>query len=244
MKVSVRLRLALFLAAVPVALSALPTIDLRIEEAARNSYNFRSVLENRVTARAHDGHVTLSGTVADVGDRALAAATVENLPDVTGVTNDIFIKERYTEHSDSWMAVKIRSRLLVKASVSATTTTVRVQDGVAILGGTATTLAQKELTGIYAAEIESVKSVRNEIVVKEGPAPEEKIDDASITTQVQLALLSHESTRALTPKVVTTAGVVRVTGEASSDAEKSLVTKLAQDVRGTTSVTNDMAVKG
>jgi osmotically-inducible protein OsmY len=34
-----------------------------------------------------------------------------------------------------------------------------------------------------------------------------------------------------------------ITGVASNDAEKSLVSKLAQDVRGTKSVTNDMTVK-
>ena len=33
------------------------------------------------------------------------------------------------------------------------------------------------------------------------------------------------------------------TAAKSSDAEKALVTKLAQDVRGTKSVTNDMVVK-
>jgi osmotically-inducible protein OsmY len=37
--------------------------------------------------------------------------------------------------------------------------------------------------------------------------------------------------------------VVSITGEAASDAEKSLVTKLAQDVRGTKSVGNAMTVK-
>jgi osmotically-inducible protein OsmY len=36
---------------------------------------------------------------------------------------------------------------------------------------------------------------------------------------------------------------VRISGVASSDAEKSLVTKLAQDTRGVKSVVNDMTVK-
>jgi osmotically-inducible protein OsmY len=60
---------------------------------------------------------------------------------------------------------------------------------------------------------------------------------------VKFALLSHKSTSALKTKVTTKDGVVRVTGDANSDAEKSLVTKLASDVRGTKSVTNDMTVK-
>jgi hyperosmotically inducible periplasmic protein len=60
---------------------------------------------------------------------------------------------------------------------------------------------------------------------------------------VKYALLSHKSTSALKTKVTTTDGVVRVTGDASSAAEKSLVTKLAAGVRGAKSVKNDMSVK-
>jgi len=37
--------------------------------------------------------------------------------------------------------------------------------------------------------------------------------------------------------------VIVITGDASSEAEKSLVTKLAQDVRGVRSVKNGMIVK-
>lgn len=55
--------------------------------------------------------------------------------------------------------------------------------------------------------------------------------------------MSHKSTSALKTKVTTTDGVVRVTGDAANDAEKSLVTKLANEGRGTKSVTNDMTVK-
>jgi osmotically-inducible protein OsmY len=173
--------------------------------------------------------------------------TVENLPGVKGVNNEIKVEPTYPEKSDGWMALKIRGRLLVKANVSATTTTVAVKDGVVTLGGTAVNDAQKELTGIYAKDIDGVKSVQNDIVVNVPVATDqtigEKIDDASITTQVKFALLSHKSTSALKTKVTTNDGVIVITGEASSDAEKSLVTKLAQDVRGVTKVNNSMTVK-
>ena len=115
------------------------------------------------------------------------------------------------------------------------------------LSGTADSLAQKELTTAYAQDIDGVKSVTNNIVVTDKPAAiqtvGEKIDDASITSQVKYALLSHKSTSALKTKVTTNDGVITITGEASSDAEKSLVTKLAQDVRGVTKVNNSMTVK-
>jgi len=238
----------LLLVSSPVALFASSATDRKIEDAAKASYNYRTVLEDHVTVAAQDGVVTLTGTVRDGDDKALAADTVENLPGVTGVKNEIVVKSAYPEHSDAWIAFKIRSRLLVKGNVSASATTVAVQDGVVTLGGTADNLAQKELTGVYAGEIDHVKSVTNDIVVREkaatGETLGEKIDDASITTQVKFALIGHKSTSALKTKVTTVDGTITITGEAASDAEKSLVTKLASDVRGVKSVDNQMTVKG
>ena len=242
------LSVLLALIASPVVLLASSATDNKIEDAAKASYNFRTVLEDHVNVKAKDGVVTLTGTVQDKDDRDLAADTVENLPGVVSVDNQIKLEPKYAEHSDAWMAFKIRSRLLVKGNVSATSTKVSVTDGVVTLSGPADNLAQKELTAAYAKDIDGVKSVTNDITVLDKPTTSETvgetIDDASITSQVKYALLSHKSTSALKTKVTTTNGVVRVTGDASSDAEKSLVTKLASDVRGTKSVTNDMTVKG
>ena len=237
----------LLLTASPFALFASSETDSKIVDAAEASYNYHTVLDGHVKVKADDGVVTLTGTVQDKDDKALAEDTVENLPGVVSVKNNIVVTPTYPEHSDAWIAFKIRSRLLVKADVSAAATNVAVQDGVVTLTGTADTDAQKELTGVYAKEIDWVKSVKNDIVVKEMPANDqrigEKIDDASITSQVKYSLLSHKATSAIKTKVTTTDGVVALTGEASSEAEKSLVSKLAQDVRGVKSVTNDMTVK-
>lgn len=237
---------ALLLLSSPFVLLASPETDRRIETAAKESYNFRTVLEDKVDVRARDGVVTLSGKVADRDHKALAEETVSGLPGVTSVRNDIAVAPPYPEKSDAWIALKIRSRLLVKANVSMAHTKVDVHDGVVTLRGTADNAAQKELTEVYAREIEGVRSVRNEITI-EPPAPGstlgEKIDDASITTQVKFALLHHKSTSALKTKVKTDDGTVIISGEAHSDAEKSLVTKLAQDVRGVKSVENRMTVK-
>ncbi len=237
----------LVLTVAPVALFASSETDRKIEDAAKASYNYRTVLEDHVKVKANDGIVTLTGTVEDKDDKALAVDTVENLPGVTGVKNEIKIVSSYPEHSDAWIAFKVRSRLLVKANVSAKDTVVAVQDGVVTLTGTADNAAQKELTAAYAKDIDWVKSVKNDIVIKDAPAPGttigDKIDDASITSQLKYALLSHKATSAIKTKVTTVDGVVTITGEAASDAEKALVTKLAQDVRGVKSVDNNMTVK-
>jgi osmotically-inducible protein OsmY len=235
------------LIASPIALLASSATDRKIEDAAKASYNYRTVLEDNVKVKANDGIVTLTGTVQDKDDKALAADTVENLPGVTAVKNEIVVKSTVPEHSDAWIALKVRSRLLVKANVSAATTKVTVQDGVVTLAGTADNLAQKDLTEAYAKDIDFVKSVNNEIVVADKPMAKEtvgdKMDDASITSQVKYALLSHKATSALKTKVTTNDGVIVLTGVAGSDAEKSLVTKLAESVRGVKTVNNNMTVK-
>ena len=235
------------LIASPLALLASSATDRKIEDAAKASYNYRTVLEDHVKVKASDGIVTLTGTVQDKDQKALAVDTVENLPGVTSVKNEIKIESSYPEHSDAWMAFKIRSRLLVKANVSASTTKVAVTDGNVVLTGTADNAAQKELTEVYAKEIDWVKSVKNDLVIKDQPAVAqtvgEKIDDASITSQIKFALLNHKATSAVKTKVTTSEGTVTITGEAANDAEKSLVSKLAQSIRGVISVKNDMTVK-
>jgi len=235
----------LLLLAGPLALLASSSTDRKIEDAAKASYNYQTVLEDHVKVKAKDGVVTLSGTVQDRDERELAVDTVENLPGVLSVNNEIKVEPSYPEKSDAWMALKIRSRLLVKANVSAATTKVVVTDGNVVLSGTADNIAQKDLTAVYAKDIDGVKSVQNEIVVKDSSPSTigEKIDDASITSQVKYALLSHRATSAVKTKVTTNEGVITITGEASSAAEKSLVSKLAGDVRGVKSVNNSMTVK-
>jgi hyperosmotically inducible protein len=243
MKTYTRIAL-LLIAASPVAVFA-SSNDSKIEDAASGSYNYRSVLNNQVTAKSNDGVVTLTGTVEDQGQKALAEDTVSNLPGVVSVRNEITLKPSYAEHSDGWIALKIRGRLLVMANVSATDTTVVVNDGRVVLSGTAKNTAQKELTAQYAKDVDGVRSITNEIEVKNSPdsTVAENIDDASITSEVKYELLSHKATSAVKTSVSTSDGIVRVTGEAANDAERSLVTKLAQDVRGAKSVTNDMTIR-
>ena len=71
----------------------------------------------------------------------------------------------------------------------------------------------------------------------------EKIDDGSITAQIKYELFAHRSTSGLKTKVDTDNGRVVIAGEAKSEAEKDLVTKLAKNVRGVVSVDNKMTVK-
>ena len=239
--------------------------DSRIEQAAKQSYAFKTYLSNdHIHVKSRDGVVTLTGSVADDSQKALAANTVASLPGVVNVNNELRIKGAGagSEHSDSWLAVKVKSALLFHRNVSATDTDVHVQNGVVTLTGHARSEAQKDLTSEYAKDVAGVVSVNNLMTVNQGApvvesagaqnnvaAPAEtgepfkqKIDDASITAQVKGALLAHRSTSAIDTKVKTIDGDVTITGVARNQAEKDLVTHLVSDVNGVRNINNQMTV--
>lgn len=224
--------------------------DDRIESAAKKSYVFKTHLKHdSIKTVSKDGVVTLTGIVADSSHKSLAQDTVESLPGVKSVDNQLTVKgESHAEHSDGWISTKVKTTLLFHRNVSASKTDVFVKDGVVSLRGEASSQAQKELTTEYARDVEGVKEVKNEMTVAKTPAkPDEtmgeKIDDASITAQVKSSLLSHRSTSALKTKVETTDGVVTLSGKARNAAEKSLVTKLVTDINGVKKVINNMTVE-
>jgi hyperosmotically inducible periplasmic protein len=223
--------------------------DSRIESAAAKSYVFQTTLkDDSITTESKNGVVTLTGTVAEASHKSLAEDTVEGLPGVKSVDNQLLVKgEQPAEHSDAWITMKVKTALLFHRNVSATGTTVYTENGIVTLQGVAGSMAQKELTTEYAKDIDHVKGVKNEMTIATAPATpdattSDKIDDASITAQVKSSLLSHHSTSAIHTGVSTTDGVVTLTGIAKNDAEKSLVTKLTTDINGVTSVINNMTI--
>jgi osmotically-inducible protein OsmY len=234
---------ALLAISVPVRASK---TDDRIESSAKKSYVFKTYLkEDDIKIESKDGAVTLTGTVSEESHKSLAQETVAGLPGVKTVDNRLEVKgERPAEKSDAWITTKVKTTLLFHRSVSAMTE-VNTTDGIVTLRGEATSLAQKDLAAEYARDVEGVKDVKNEMTLSttSKKAPQtmgEKIDDASITAQVKLTLLNHRSTSALNTTVKTKRGVVTVGGKARNAAEKDLVTKLVNDVKGVKSVKNHM----
>ena len=222
--------------------------DERIEAAFSKSYACRMYLqEDTVKAESKHGVVTLSGQVNEASHKYLAQETVAGLPGVLAVDNRLVVKLEGTEESDAWIRAKVRNVLALHRNVSGSKTEVDIRDGVITLRGEATSMAQKELATEYAEDVKGVQRVTNVMTVNDlSPKVEatssESIDDASITGQVKLALLSHRSTSLINTAVGTVAGVVTVSGVARNLAEKTLVSKLANDIIGVKSVVNKMSV--
>jgi osmotically-inducible protein OsmY len=237
---------ALLVAGTPLRAS---DTDSRIESSAAKSYVFKTYLkDDSIKTESKNGAVTLTGTVAEANHKSMAENTVESLPGVKSVDNQLIVKgESPAEHSDTWIGLKVKTALLFHRNVSASGTDVYVKDGIVSLRGEAASQAQKELTTEYAKDVEYVKGVKNEMTIAKAPAKPvdtagEPIDDASITAQVKSSLKAHHSTSALRTRVETLNGEVTLSGVAQNAAEKSLVTKLVTDINGVTSVINNMTI--
>jgi len=252
MKTMYRLIVIMVATAALLALSATvhaAKMDSRIESSARQSYVFKTYLQDDdIKIESRDGAVTLTGIVAMEYHKSLAEETVAGLPGVKSVDNRLEVKGAPpTANSDAWLRDKVKVTLLFHRSVSAGQTEVDVKDGIVTLQGHAVSQAQKELTTEYARDVEGVKDVKNEMTVsktwKKTPRTAgERIDDASITAQVKMALLLHRSTSALNTTVTTKKSVVTLHGHARNAAEKELVTKLVNDVNGVKRVKNRMTI--
>jgi osmotically-inducible protein OsmY len=222
----------------------------RIETAAKQSYVFKTYLEkDAIAVHAKHGVVTLTGTVTEESHKSLAQETVANLPGVKSVKNELKLEGQHpAKNSDEWVALQVKTSLLFNRHVSGLNTKVAVAHGVVTLSGTAENQAQKDLTGEYAKDIQGVKEVKNELTLPKVPNElikhtEEMIDDASITAQVKMALMSHYSTSAFATGVNTTNGVVTLTGKVDSEAGRDMAGKVTDDVKGVTKVINNMLVK-
>jgi hyperosmotically inducible protein len=223
--------------------------DDRIQSSANDSYVYKTYLkDDSIKTVSNDGVVTLTGSVSEESHKSLAQKTVESLPGVKSVDNQLVINgQQPAENSDGWLSMKVKGALLFNRNVSAVNTEVYVTDGVVTLKGQADSQAQKDLTGEYAKDIDGIKGVDNQMTIAETPnkpdqTKDSRIDDASITAEVRMAFMTHHSTSAFKTGVETNNGIVTLSGNATSGAGKDMATKVASDINGVSSVVNNMTV--
>ncbi len=114
------------------------------------------------------------------------------------------------------------------------------KDGVVTLTGTVAEDSHKSLAENTVASLPGVKSVDNQLKIKGENPPEHS--DAWIGMKVKSALLFHRNVRATKTDVNVKDGIVTLTGEASSEAQKELSTEYAKDIDNVKEVKNEMTV--
>ena len=224
--------------------------DKRIESAFKNSYVFLTYLKgDDIQIHSQDGVVTLTGTVSAEPHLSLAADTAADLPGVKSVDNRLQVKGGIPEkYSDAWVHMKLDAMLMLHSNLDSANTRIEVRGGRVILRGEANSQAEKELIAEYVKDIEGVKDVDNEMTVAKAPHQKHRtvgefIDDASIKSQIKLALLFHRGTNAFRTEISVDKGVVTVSGKARNAAEIELVTKRIEDIHGVRAIHNRMIIE-
>lgn len=114
------------------------------------------------------------------------------------------------------------------------------KDGVVTLTGTVDQASDKSLAEDTVASLPGVVSVDNQLVVS-GEQPAEH-SDTWIGMKIKLALLFHRNVSATGTSVSVTNGIVTLTGEASSMAQKELTSEYAKDIDNVKEVRNEMTI--
>ena len=225
-------------------------MDNQIESAAKQSYVFKTYLKgDDIQIHSQDGVVTLTGTVASEPHLLLAAETVADLPGVKSVDNKLEVIGGIPEKSsDAWIQMTVKNMLMLHRNLDSDNTVVDVQDGLVTLHGEVGSQAEKGLTAEYVKDVEGVKDVDNKMTVATAPKTKHRtagefIDDASIKSQIKLALLFHRGTNPFRANITVNRGVVTVSGMAKNAAEKELVSKRIEDIHGVISIDNRMTIE-
>ena len=134
-----------------------------------------------------------------------------------------------------------RKSYVFKTYLKADAIKIQSADGVVSLTGTVSEESHKSLARETVAGLPGVKSVDNRLEVK-GERPAEN-SDAWVMMKVKTTLWFHRSVSGFKTEVKNVKdGIVTLTGEATSQAQKDLTTEYAKDVQGVKNVKNEMTV--
>lgn len=209
-----------------------------------------------------DGTATLTGTVAEDVDSALAKQIALGVAGIDNVDNQIAVEADYKPSAaksanrsfgevvdDATITATVKSKLLWGKSTEGLQMNVDTERGKVTLNGSADSVAAKELAGRIALNTDGVKSVDNRLMVDASstkPTSEhvantardtsEAISDTWITTKVKSTFMYSSNVESNDISASTDRGVVTLSGTVDSGADKELAIELAQNVRGVKSV--------
>jgi len=230
-------------------------VDARQERQIWTTYALSPYLRaNNLVALVQSGRVRLTGTVAEIAEKDLAGAIATEVTGTQEVDNQIVVQPGYTPTKktselsygeamdDAAVTTEVQSKLAWSKSLQGLQALVDTSRGRVRLRGTADSQSAKNLAGRLTETTRGVAGVDNLLTVTGVPGSRFvndstlSIDDTWITAKVRSTLLYSLNNAAADITVSTIGGDVTLTGRAKSEAERTLVIELAQNVRGVRSV--------
>jgi osmotically-inducible protein OsmY len=232
--------------------------DENLESSARGAYVFRKLLADEgISVEVSNGIVTLRGSVGLALQRELAEEAVAAMPGIRSIDNQILVKPALPGAAEALLALRVKTVLGLHAGTRPLASTLEVAGDLVILKGEAADETLRGLAADYAADIEGVAGVKNELTLSapkptakpgdgtapvaastEAGAPLAEVDDPSVAAQVRMVLRAHRSTKGLKPGVEVRDGVLTLSGEVATAAERERAGALCADIPGVRKVVN------
>ena len=201
----------------------------------------RLQLDEDPAIRAHDiavvaseAVITLTGFVDSYAEKIAAEETVKRVRGVRAVANDIEVKVR-DQRTDPEIARDAVHVLESHASVP-NRVTVSVRHGFVTLEGTVEWMYQKNAAESAIASLRGVRGVSNRIRIAQGPTSVE------VRSRIEQALVRSAAVDAARVRVESADGIVILSGEVRSLAERQEAERAAWLSPGVTRVENRLAV--
>lgn len=144
---------------------------------------------------------------------------------------------------DAAMTAKVKSALVGDAATEARNIDVESRRGAVQLNGFVVTEHGRTEATRVARGVAGVKSVKNNLELKETRTAGTVMEDGMLSTNVKLALADSPATKAHEIEVVTNDGRVQLGGWVDSEASRVEAGRLARAVEGVKDVDNNIAVK-
>jgi osmotically-inducible protein OsmY len=208
-----------------------------------------------------NGSAKLTGKVETAVERDLAEQVALGIEGVKKVDNQLTLDPAFeakasTEPSlsqrfeDATLAATVKSKLLWNSNTEGLDITVKAANGTIGLTGSAQSAEAKELAGRLAANTDGVREVNNLLSVSavdstaakaQGAADDTAavISDTWITSKVKSSFIYSRNLDGLNISVETEKGMVRLSGNVLSNAEKQLAIETARNIRGVRGVDAD-----
>jgi osmotically-inducible protein OsmY len=204
----------------------------------------------------HAGKATLTGKVDEDVSRDLAKQVALGVSGINEVDNQIVVQSDYTPPArsttrgygevvdDATITAAVKSKLLWSKHTDGLATDVDTKWGKVTLTGSADTGASKDLATRLALNTRGVNSVDNRLVVKNAkPTPADKakaaaleakadVSDGWITAKVKSTFMYSSNVDGSDITVSTKSGIVTLSGNVDSGAERALAIEFARNVRG------------
>jgi len=150
--------------------------------------------------------------------------------------------------SDVWLDSEITTIYTLNEHLNPFDISVDVKDGVVSLGGEVDSSIEKALAVEIARGVEGVKEVKDNIKIDPTSESHESLSfvatlkDASLVAKVKSNLLWNKETSGMDINVDADGRIVTLKGDVSSDAERELAVRIAENTSGVRKVKDELSV--